>query len=220
MKLLVTDYDGTMYYEKQDLKALRENIEALKQFIKQNMVVIATGRPYTSIKKEIDTYSIPYNYIISPNGACIFNQNNSPIYTQTIKEEVIKKTLEYLQKLPYISKIKLIDIYGNETNNLENVIQIYVEIKISSIYELKRIKQELIFKGIDREIVENTVDLLDNDPKNRIILVIKKKYINKISDEKGKKRTIDALMRLGYSYSDIKNALNTLTEFDEEENYD
>ena len=145
MKLLVTDYDGTMYYEKQDLKALRENIEALKQFIKQNMVVIATGRPFTSIKKEIDIYDIPYNYIISSNGACLFDQNDSPIYTQTIKQEIIQKTVAYLQKLPYISKIKLIDIYGNETNNLENVIQIYVEIKISSIYELKRIKQELEF---------------------------------------------------------------------------
>ena len=145
MKLLVTDYDGTMYYEKQDLKTLRENIEALKQFKKQNMVVIATGRPFTSIKKEIDTHDIPYNYIISSNGACLFDQNDSPIYTQTIKQEIIQKTITYLQKLPYISKIKLIDIYGNETNNLENVIQIYVEIKISSIFELKRIKQELEF---------------------------------------------------------------------------
>lgn len=145
MKLLVTDYDGTMYYEKQDLKTLRENIEALKQFKKQNMVVIATGRPFTSIKKEIDIYDIPYNYIISSNGACLFDQNDSPIYTQTIKQEIIQKTVAYLQKLPYISKIKLIDIYGNETNNLENVIQIYVEIKISSIFELKRIKQELEF---------------------------------------------------------------------------
>lgn len=145
MKLLVTDYDGTMYYEQQDLKTLRENIEALKQFKKQNMVVIATGRPFTSIKKEIDNHDIPYNYIISSNGACLFDQNNSPIYTQTIKQEIIQKTLNYLQKLPYITKIKLIDIYGNETNNLENVIQIYVEIKISSIFELKRIKQELEF---------------------------------------------------------------------------
>lgn len=145
MKLLVTDYDGTMYYEKQDLKTLRENIEALKQFKKQNMVVIATGRPFTSIKKEIDTYDIPYNYIISSNGACLFDQDNSPIYTQTIKQEIIQKIVAYLQKLPYISKIKLIDIYGNETNNLENVIQIYAEIKISNIFELKRIKQELEF---------------------------------------------------------------------------
>ena len=99
MKLLVTDYDGTMYYEKQDLKTLRENIEALKQFKKQNMVVIATGRPFTSIKKEIDTYDIPYNYIISSNGACLFDQNDSPIYTQTIKQEIMNITSTIIGKI-------------------------------------------------------------------------------------------------------------------------
>lgn len=87
-------------------------------------------------------------------------------------------------------------------------------------YSIKRIKQELSFRGIDREIVENTVDLLDNDPENRIILVIRKKYMNKLNDEKGRKRAIDGLLRLGYSYSDIKSALNTISEFCEEENYD
>ncbi|MBR5203253.1 MAG: RecX family transcriptional regulator [Clostridia bacterium] len=87
-------------------------------------------------------------------------------------------------------------------------------------YSVKRIKQELSFRGIDRDIIENTVDLLDNDPVPRIIILIKKKYINKINDEKGRRRTVDALMRLGYSYSDIKTALNTITEFDEDEYYE
>ncbi len=87
-------------------------------------------------------------------------------------------------------------------------------------YGIKRVKQELSVRGISREIVENTVDSLDNDAENRIILVIRKKYINKLDDEKGRKRAIDGLMRLGYSYSEIKSALNTLSEFDEDENYD
>ena len=87
-------------------------------------------------------------------------------------------------------------------------------------YSIKRIKQELAFRGIDRDIIENTVDLLDNNPVPRIIILIRKKYINKINDEKGKKRTIDALLRLGYSYSDIKTALNSITDFDEDEYYD
>ncbi|MBR2454734.1 MAG: RecX family transcriptional regulator [Clostridia bacterium] len=87
-------------------------------------------------------------------------------------------------------------------------------------YSIKRIKQELAFRGIDREIVENTVDSLDNDPQKSIIILVKKKYINKLSDEKGKKRTVDALLRLGYSYSDIKSALNTISEFDGEDFYD
>ncbi len=87
-------------------------------------------------------------------------------------------------------------------------------------YGIKRIKQELIFRGIDREIAENAIETLDIDTQNRIILVIKKKYLNKIDDEKGRKRAIDGLMRLGYSYSDIKTALNSISKFCEEENYD
>lgn len=87
-------------------------------------------------------------------------------------------------------------------------------------YGIKRIKQELIFRGIDREIAENAIETLDIDTQNRIILIIKKKYLNKIDDEKGRKRAIDGLMRLGYSYSDIKTALNSISKFCEEENYD
>lgn len=87
-------------------------------------------------------------------------------------------------------------------------------------YGIKRIKQELIFRGTDREITENAIESLDIDTQTRIILVIKKKYLNKIDDEKGRKRAIDGLMRLGYSYSDIKTALNSISKFCEEENYD
>ncbi len=87
-------------------------------------------------------------------------------------------------------------------------------------YSTKRIRQELSFRGISREIIENTVDSLDNDAENRIILVIKKKYINKINDEKGRKRAVDGLLRLGFSYSEIKSALNQVAEFTEEEYYE
>ena len=87
-------------------------------------------------------------------------------------------------------------------------------------YGIKRIKQELVFRGIEREIAENAIESLDIDTQTRIILVIKKKYLNKINDEKGRKRAVDGLMRLGYSYFDIKNALNSISEFCEEENYD
>ena len=87
-------------------------------------------------------------------------------------------------------------------------------------YGIKRIKQELVFRGIEREIAENAIESLDIDTQTRIILVIKRKYLNKINDEKGRKRAIDGLMRFGYSYLDIKTALNSISEFCEEENYD
>ena len=84
-------------------------------------------------------------------------------------------------------------------------------------YGIKRIKQELLFRGIDREIVEKTIEALDNNPEKSIILVVRKKYLNKLNDEKGRKKAVDGLMRLGYSYSDIKNALNTITDLEDED---
>lgn len=148
------------------------------------------------------------------------------------------KGLDFLSRRPYGTKelIKKLCEKGHEKASAEKACERLTELGLLNDeefarilandllerknYSIKRIKQELIFRGIDREIVENTVELLDNDPVSRIIMLVKKKYINKIDDEKGRKRTIDALMRLGYSYSDIKNALNTITEFDEEQDYE
>lgn len=117
-----------------------------------------------------------------------------------------EKACERLTELGLLNDEEFARIFANELLERKN-------------YSITRIKQELSFRGIDREIVENIIDNLDNDPVPRIIMLVRKKYMNKLSDEKGRKRTIDALMRLGYSYSDIKTALNTVTEFDEEEFY-
>lgn len=148
------------------------------------------------------------------------------------------KSLDLLSRRPYGTKelIKKLCEKGHEKEYAEKACERLAELKLLNDeeyarilandllerknYSIKRIKQELTFRGIDRDIIENTIDLLDNDPVPRIILLVKKKYFNKINDEKGRKRTVDALMRLGYSYFDIKTALNSITDFDEEEYYD
>jgi len=148
------------------------------------------------------------------------------------------KGLDFLSRRPYGTKelIKKLCEKGHEKHSAEKACERLTELGLLNDeefarilanellerknYSIKRIKQELSFRGIEREIVENTLDALDNDPQSRIIIIVKKKYMNKLGDEKGRRRTVDALMRLGYSYSDIKSALNTITEFDEEENYE
>ncbi len=71
-----------------------------------------------------------------------------------------------------------------------------------------RIRQELISRGIPREIAENAVEKLDTDEKECIINLLNTKFSSRnLSDEKELRRTINALMRLGYQYSDIKNAI-------------
>ncbi len=148
------------------------------------------------------------------------------------------KGLDFLSRRPFGTKelIKKLCEKGHEKESAQKACERLIELGLLNdeeyarilandllerkSYSIKRIKQELAFRGIDREIVENIVDALDNDPQKSIIILVKKKYINKLNDEKGKKRTVDALLRLGYSYSDIKNALNTISEFDGEDFYE
>jgi len=83
-------------------------------------------------------------------------------------------------------------------------------------YGLSRIRSELYLKGIDREITEKVLNSLDIDISQSIIEIIEKKYSDCFSDEKGKRRMIAGLMRLGYNYSDIKSAL---ADYDLPEDY-
>ncbi len=86
-------------------------------------------------------------------------------------------------------------------------------------YAPRRIEAELIMKGIDRQIAEDTVNSLDKDDFNRIILLLNSKYKNYLSDEKGLRRAQNGLFRMGYSYSDIRKALKEVTERTDEEDY-
>lgn len=76
----------------------------------------------------------------------------------------------------------------------------------------KRIMQELLLKGIDRETAESALETLDKNPHARIIELLEKKYGKYLTDEKGRKKVYNALLRLGYSYSEINSALKEFEE--------
>lgn len=81
----------------------------------------------------------------------------------------------------------------------------------SAAYELQR-------RGVDREIIEEIADGLDDDPVSRIMELLETRFSRSLSDEKGLRRTVAALQRLGYRWSEIQTALRraeTEAEFDE-----
>lgn len=77
-------------------------------------------------------------------------------------------------------------------------------------YGLDRIRKELSLKGIDRELIEEAVGGLDIDEISCIIDIIKKKYSNCLSDEKGLRRLYSGCQRLGYSFSEIRKAIEQM----------
>lgn len=70
------------------------------------------------------------------------------------------------------------------------------------------IRYKLREKGISDELIEQIVEKLDYDPYEEIRAVLEKKYPDYAENEKIKKRAISALQRLGWSWSDIRGALN------------
>ena len=94
MKLLVTDYDNTFHINDNDMD---ENVHAVRLFMDDNLFAIATGRNYTSFMEQKELYDIPFNYLITNNGATII-KNGDVICDCFIEDEIknsILKTIDF-----------------------------------------------------------------------------------------------------------------------------
>ena len=102
----------------------------------------------------------------------------------------------------------------------------YAEFLVRELYERKkygrnRVKNELYRRGIDSEIINEVIEEYENESEQdniqTIVDIIRKKYYNKLIDEKSRQKVVAALVRLGYSFSDIRQAMS---EFSSDEFYE
>ena len=79
----------------------------------------------------------------------------------------------------------------------------------------------LLQKGIDKEIIAQVVEELEPNPAEKIKEIIEKKYLRCLQDEKGYRRAVNGLQRLGYRYEDIRQAISCFSlEADEDIYYE
>ena len=76
-------------------------------------------------------------------------------------------------------------------------------------YGPARVREKLYEKGVPRELWDDALDSLP-DPAESIDRFLEHKLRGKSLDEKEKKRLADALLRRGFSWSDVKSGLNRL----------
>lgn len=126
----------------------------------------------------------------------------------TVKHSEIaaRAAVERAETLGYIDEVRFAENYAEALYTHKH-------------FGTRRIVQELLRKGIPREFAENAVENLDKDDENRIILLLRGKYRNALFDEKGKRRAVNGLLRMGYSYSEIRDAFSQI-EIETEETYD
>lgn len=143
MKLLVSDYDGTIF-DIENIKDTRRNIDAIKRFKDNgNLFAIATARTFASIKSQTDKFKIPYDYLICSDGGCVFDKDDNLIYSNSIDKQLLMRIYFYLESLPFIKKFEFLDSFGKKTNSFCDVQQIYVEVYIKNTLEILKIKRKL-----------------------------------------------------------------------------
>lgn len=139
--LLVSDYDGT--YRNND-DSIYLNNEEIEKFMKEgNTFVLSSGRSYTSLSKEAMDYGIPYNYLGTNNGNCLFDSNGQLLYSSVIDKDTLKSD----------AFVKMCD--------LSNRTRYYYEKVVSDEYYPTRPINIVIFMINKRYVTEETVEILE-----------------------------------------------------------
>lgn len=119
-----------------------------------------------------------------------------------LRQKGYKESAEYavekLQNEGYVDDERFARMYVRELISIKK-------------YGRRRIEQELYRKGIDKEIISLILEEADFG-EDELCALINKKYLRFLSDEKGIKKTVAALMRMGYSFSEIKSALSKIAD--------
>lgn len=113
---------------------------------------------------------------------------------RTCDGDSAEKAVRRMEELGLVNDEKFARRYAEELINVKHL-------------SARGAKYKLTEKGIDRELAEELLEELDPDPREHIQILIEAKYLRSLSDEKGRRRTVAALQRMGYSWSDISAVL-------------
>ena len=139
--ILASDFDDTLFTN--DINIVNKNIESINKFRNLgNLFVIITGRGI-SIRKCIEDYNIPYDYLICENGAMIFDKNNNVISStyldikdiDTIKNIIKRDNLKFI--------LDTGDKYLEDINyNNNSIINIFIDRKTTN--DSEKILEEIL----------------------------------------------------------------------------
>ncbi len=102
--------------------------------------------------------------------------------------------------------------YLNEERLALNLLEKYSAANLS----IKQMRAKLFEKGLEKEVITWALEKThpEQNEYSRLEALIESKYKTKIQGEDGVRKTVDALRRRGFSFSDIKKALSKYKDFD------
>ena len=118
---------------------------------------------------------------------------------RTASAESAKKAVERMEELGLVNDKKFARRYAEELINIKHLSK-------------RGAKYKLVEKGIDKDLADEILEELSPDPREHIEILIEKKYQKYLSDEKGRRKTVAALQRMGYGWGDIKAVMSNYFE--------
>lgn len=70
-----------------------------------------------------------------------------------------------------------------------------------------RIRQELLRRGVDRELAAGEAERAAAAPEDALHSLIERRFARQLGEEKGRRRAVAALQRMGYRWEEIRSAL-------------
>lgn len=139
-------------------------------------------------------------------------------YSDNSRKELKLKLLNKGHKPQYVERaLDNLEEYGyiNDVRFARNKADFLIRRKHMS---KNGIKSELLRHGISSDVIGEVLEELELDPVEDIAALLSTKYKRYLNDEKGMRKTVAGLQRLGYGWSDIKTALDRYSP-DTEDNY-
>lgn len=124
--------------------------------------------------------------------------------TKTYGEQVAEEAAEYVCGLGYI----------NDEEYAPKLAEYLIRRKR---WGVRRVRYEMLHRGLDRELVENTLaDIPAEEIDGELLALIGKKYAQKVRDYDDRRRTIAALARRGYDFGAIKRCIDAYLDNSED----
>lgn len=106
MKLIVSDFDLTFFDNNYE-----NNIKLINEFAKKgNKFVIATGRFYSLLEKDINNKNINFEYLICTSGSIIMDKSLKIIKKVPIEKDLAQTVNKILESSNIINKIHIDEI--------------------------------------------------------------------------------------------------------------
>ena len=119
-------------------------------------------------------------------------------------EIIIEDETEFLKSYGFINDSRYAERFTHDAINIKK-------------WGKARIKTELLRKGIEREIIENTIeDIFSELEDDRIFTEMQKRFKNSdFSNMKERTRIFNFYLRRGFSPDEIKGAMNRMCSFED-----